>query len=212
VDAEGASDEGAGRGRRSRVVLTPRRRRQACGRYPAGDGGKKARSPGRARSKPLKPLRAGMPGDSGVTAVNTRVHLPLLCAHEAAGALGARHSPRPLLTVAPRLWAAVPGIARAHRAARRRGMFAVVRLLGARGRATAVQAGRLSLPASPSAKADGPVFQGVSFSMVRSGILDRPVPVRNCAQGRATTVERVAPAEKPLFRPPHRQPLPVVSA
>ena len=31
-----------------------------------GDGGKKARSPGRARRKPLKPLRAGTPGDSGV--------------------------------------------------------------------------------------------------------------------------------------------------
>src|SRR5713226_6408630 len=30
------------------------------------DGGKRARSPGRARRKPLKPLRAGMPGDSGV--------------------------------------------------------------------------------------------------------------------------------------------------
>src|SRR5713226_9004678 len=32
----------------------------------ADDGGKRARSPGRARRKPLKPLRAGMPGDSGV--------------------------------------------------------------------------------------------------------------------------------------------------
>src|SRR6266851_2512384 len=31
----------------------------------ADDGGKRARSP-RARGKPLKPLRAGMPGDSGV--------------------------------------------------------------------------------------------------------------------------------------------------
>src|SRR6202140_3766078 len=29
----------------------------------ASDGDKKARSPGRARRKPLKPLRAGMPGD-----------------------------------------------------------------------------------------------------------------------------------------------------
>src|SRR5216684_3907321 len=37
-----------------------------------GDGGKRARSPGRARHKPLKPLRAGMPGDSGVLVV-TRV-------------------------------------------------------------------------------------------------------------------------------------------
>src|SRR5450756_2956636 len=39
-------------GRRSCVVLAPRRWRQVDGKYPAGDGGKKARSPGRARSKP----------------------------------------------------------------------------------------------------------------------------------------------------------------
>jgi hypothetical protein len=38
-------------GRRRRVVLTPRRWRQVCGNS-AGDGGKKARSPGRARYKP----------------------------------------------------------------------------------------------------------------------------------------------------------------
>src|SRR3981081_1301509 len=37
-----------------------------------GDGGKTARSPGRARRKPLKPLRAGTSGDSGVLVV-TRV-------------------------------------------------------------------------------------------------------------------------------------------
>src|SRR5882724_5293709 len=68
--------------RRSRVVLTPRCWRQVRGvksaqpgldkTYPLGDGGKQARSPGRARRKPLKPLRAGMPGDSGVLVV-TRV-------------------------------------------------------------------------------------------------------------------------------------------
>src|ERR1700694_4639444 len=40
--------------------------------YSQGDGGKTARSPGRARHTPLKPLRAGMPGDSGVLVV-TRV-------------------------------------------------------------------------------------------------------------------------------------------
>src|SRR6202011_5129516 len=60
----------------------------------ADDGDKKARSPGRARRKPLKPLRAGMPGDPGATVVTT-----LVCyqhtAHEAAGATGTRHSPRP---------------------------------------------------------------------------------------------------------------------
>jgi hypothetical protein len=42
-------------------------------RYPRDDGGKRARSPGRARHKPLKPLRAGMPGDSGVPVATTRV-------------------------------------------------------------------------------------------------------------------------------------------
>jgi hypothetical protein len=40
---------------------------------PRGDGGKKARSPERARRKPLKPLRAGMPGASGGSVVTTRV-------------------------------------------------------------------------------------------------------------------------------------------
>jgi hypothetical protein len=58
---------GAGGGRRSRVVLTPRRWRQVQRSYPLDDGGKRARSPGRARRKPLKPLRAGMPGDLGAT-------------------------------------------------------------------------------------------------------------------------------------------------
>ena len=38
-----------------------------------------------------------MPDVSGASAVNTGVHTSLLhCAHQAAGALGTRHSPRPL--------------------------------------------------------------------------------------------------------------------
>src|ERR1700722_7744656 len=42
-----------------------------------GDGGKQARSPGRARNKLLKPSRAGMPGDPGATVVtNACVLLP----------------------------------------------------------------------------------------------------------------------------------------
>src|SRR6267142_4032369 len=106
--------------RRSRVVLTPRRWRQVCGvasaqpgldkTYSADDGGKRARSPGRARRKPLKPLRAGMPGDSGVLVV-TRVRSTTTSAHEAAGATGIRRSPRPL-------WAEDSSTARAHGAAR----------------------------------------------------------------------------------------------
>src|SRR6267142_2469664 len=52
---------------RSRVGPTGLRQNlSAC------DGVKTARSPGRARRKPLKPLRAGTPGDSGVLVV-TRV-------------------------------------------------------------------------------------------------------------------------------------------
>src|SRR5664279_6484495 len=66
-------------GRRSRVVLTPRRWRQVGERNFTDDGGKQARSPGRARNKPLKPLRAGMPGDPGATVV-TNSCAYLLCA------------------------------------------------------------------------------------------------------------------------------------
>src|SRR5882724_425092 len=91
--------------RRSRVVLTPRRWRQVRGVKSAQPGLDKtyplttvAKEPGHrgARRKPLKPLRAGMPGDSGVLVV-TRVRSTTTSAHEAAGATGIRHSPRPLL-------------------------------------------------------------------------------------------------------------------
>jgi len=45
--ADGAEDEGAGRGRRSRVVLTPRRWREVDDNalHCVGDGDKNARSP-----------------------------------------------------------------------------------------------------------------------------------------------------------------------
>src|SRR6266853_1999780 len=62
---------------------------------PLDDGGKRARSPGRARYKPLKPLRAGMLGDSGVLVYSCAFYYS--SAHEAAGAAGTRRSPRPLL-------------------------------------------------------------------------------------------------------------------
>jgi hypothetical protein len=115
------ADERCCSGRRSRVVLTPRRWRQVCGgrvgptgfrqAISAGDGGKRARSPRRARSKPLKPLRAGMPGDSGVL-VYSCAFLPIQSAHETAGAAGTRRSPRPLFYRAEDSCTA-----RAHRAA-----------------------------------------------------------------------------------------------
>ena len=92
----------------SRRQVGPTRRGQSLN--PLGDGGKRARSPGRARRKPLKPLRAGTPGDSGVLVV-TRVRSTTTIAHEAAGATGIRRSPRPL-------WAEDTAKPRAHRAAR----------------------------------------------------------------------------------------------
>src|SRR6202035_3300840 len=80
-------------GRRSRVV-PPRRWRQVGERNFPGDGGNKARSPGRVRNKLLKPSRAGMPGDPGATVVtNARAYYST---RAAAGATGTRHSPRPL--------------------------------------------------------------------------------------------------------------------
>jgi hypothetical protein len=95
VDGGGATDERTAGGRRSRVVLTPRRWRQVSQDDWRGEGGKKARSPGRARRKPLKPLRAGTPG------VPVYLRSELVCflpfAHEAMGAAGTRCSPRPLI-------------------------------------------------------------------------------------------------------------------
>jgi hypothetical protein len=115
-------------GRRSRVVLTPRRWRQVSGGNATGDGDKKARSPGRARRKPLKPLRAGMPG---VPVDLWRLPRVLSTfAHEAAGAAGTRHSPRPLFSgqkilqrpgrIAPRGCGGVCGIPPHRRACERR--------------------------------------------------------------------------------------------
>src|SRR4030081_1805353 len=62
VDAGGAADESTKRGRRSRVVLMPRLRHQVLREDARDDGDKKARSPGRARRKPLKPFACGDAG------------------------------------------------------------------------------------------------------------------------------------------------------
>ena len=92
-------DERRDRGRRSRVVLTPRRWRQVGedGRsfswHRAGDGDKKARSPRRARRKPLKPLRRKCRDVSGGPVVtNARA---FYTTRAAAGASSARHFLRP---------------------------------------------------------------------------------------------------------------------
>src|ERR1700726_4549152 len=63
--------------------------------FPRNDGGKQARSSGSAKET-VKTIARGMPGVSGVTVVtNARVYYT---PRAAAGASGARHSLRPLIT------------------------------------------------------------------------------------------------------------------
>jgi hypothetical protein len=104
------------------VVLTSRRWRQVLRscvgptglrqNISADDGGKRARSPGRARHKPLKPLRAGMPGDSGVRSTNTKCTRDRGCSGHPAfptPALGREIQPQ-LGRIAPRDREVVCGI------------------------------------------------------------------------------------------------------
>ena len=95
MDAGGAADESAiSRTAKSCGPDAPTLASSLAEATPRGDGGNKARSPGRARSKPLTPSRAGMPGDPGATVVtNARAYYST---RAAAGATGTRHSPRPL--------------------------------------------------------------------------------------------------------------------
>jgi len=67
MDADGATDESTGCGRRSRVVLTPRRWRQVRGASSAGDGDKKSPIAEESTKEAVKTIARGMPGDSGVT-------------------------------------------------------------------------------------------------------------------------------------------------
>jgi hypothetical protein len=71
VDAAGARDEGACRGRRSRGVLIPRRWYQALKKLTLlrGDGGNKARLSGETTKETVKTIARGMPDVSGVTVV-----------------------------------------------------------------------------------------------------------------------------------------------
>jgi hypothetical protein len=78
------------------VVLTPRRWCQALRKYPQSDGGKQARSPGRARRKPLKPLRREGRSVSAEP-VCSCAFLLLHLARETAGAARTRSSLRPLV-------------------------------------------------------------------------------------------------------------------
>ena len=71
----------------------------------ADDGVNKAIGPREERGVSRKPLRGECRMFSGASAVNTGVHpYSTLCAHQAAGALGTRHSPRPLFKRADDVW------------------------------------------------------------------------------------------------------------
>jgi hypothetical protein len=76
------------------VVLAPRRWRQVRGKVPRNDGGKRARSPGRARRKPLKPLRGECRAISGVTVVTMLVCFVLFCTR-GCGRIGRPAFPAP---------------------------------------------------------------------------------------------------------------------
>ena len=91
-------------GRRSRVVLTPRRWRQVSRRYLRGDGGKKARLTGESTKETVKTIARGMPGCSGVLVVTNSCTL-FFIVREAAGASSARHSLRPLFSGGPNVQA-----------------------------------------------------------------------------------------------------------
>src|SRR6202042_3495938 len=96
MDAGGAADESADlRTAKSCGPDAPTLASSFAEATPRGDGGKRARSPGRARNKLLKPSRAGMPGDPGATVVtNACVLLPYT---RGCGCNGHPAFPAPLL-------------------------------------------------------------------------------------------------------------------
>src|SRR5450755_1116068 len=96
VDAGGALTKALIGGRRSRVVLTPRRWRQVLKKQ-ASWGRRWQTSPvtGESTKETVKTIARGMPGVSGVTVVtNARA---FYTTRAAAGAPSARHSLRPLI-------------------------------------------------------------------------------------------------------------------
>src|SRR5438445_13759050 len=94
MDARAATDVCGSSVRRSRVVLTPRCWRQAGGRYPAGDGGKRAVHRGE-RAISRKAIAQGRPECSRCP-VCSCAFLFAQIARETAGAASTRSSLRPL--------------------------------------------------------------------------------------------------------------------
>src|SRR5438445_11810913 len=96
MDARAATDVCGSSVRRSRVVLTPRCWRQAGGRYPAGDGGKRAVHRGE-RAISRKAIAQGRPECSRCP-VCSCAFLFAQIARETAGAASTRSSLRPLIS------------------------------------------------------------------------------------------------------------------
>jgi hypothetical protein len=114
------ADERRFRGRQNRVVLTPRRWRQVCGVASARPGLDKtypqatvAKEPGHrgARHKLLKPLRAGMPGVSGVLVV-TRVRSTTTKCARGRGCSGHSAFPTPSVLLGGKVYQRLGRIAR----------------------------------------------------------------------------------------------------
>jgi hypothetical protein len=96
VDADVPLTNGTDSGRRSRVVLTPRRWRQVVWSDPRGDGGNKAGHRGE-RAISRKTIAQGRP-DASAEPVCSCAHLFVQLAHETAGAACTRSSLRPLIS------------------------------------------------------------------------------------------------------------------
>jgi hypothetical protein len=93
MDAWAPLTNGPRRGRRSRVVPTPRRWRQIGG-ISRRRRWLTSTDTGESTKETVKTVARGMPGDSGVTVVTMLVCFPSF-AYEAAGASSVRHSLRP---------------------------------------------------------------------------------------------------------------------
>jgi hypothetical protein len=156
-------------GRQNRVVLAPVagvKPAEVCGARPgdasrqfAGDGGKRNSSPGRARHKPLKPLR----GESRVLSGATVVTTVCIFRTRAAGAPGTRLSLR-LLTLGDKEFTHSPG-------ASCRGIaslgIAMTEIVPAR------PAGRLTFRAGPFPLGRKTLYGGRSLRRQRGWIYDK---------------------------------------
>jgi hypothetical protein len=142
-------------------------------------------SPGRARRKPLKPLRRECRVISGVTAVTT-----LVCyqhtAHEAAGASGARHSLRPLIGGRQ-----VSGKPRAHSAARSRSHACERR-----------ETWLVETLSTSSLRTQGPIIPGGYYvaALVQQGLWHHPLHRRHGVMGPAFAGTTCSPKTTPQPR------------